>query len=162
MGLNHSITNEGWTEPPPTHTPIIVQHTSDLCILKTLAYKKPPPILVCVSVVTCAAVRGRALHAADCSEVTQRPLIPMPYIYTSIWSTEKVFCFYFVTLCVQQQEEWRWLAAEILSTDLFLKRRFACQSGISDVQSKFVLRACPVVVWWRPSVTLTDVRQIMS
>ena len=80
--------NEGWTKSPST---IIIQHTSDLCISQTLFLKHASSILLCVSVVTCAAVRGRALFTVDCLEVTQWPLIPMPYICTCVLSTEKHF-----------------------------------------------------------------------
>lgn len=75
-------------KPSPPFANIIVQHTSELCIF---AFKTPPPIL-CVTVVTCAAVRGktgRLFRVVDCFEVSEQPLIPMPYICTCNWVAEQ-------------------------------------------------------------------------
>lgn len=67
----------------------------------------PPPILLCVSVVTCAAVWGGARCLSNCwlfwpcltaSHTNALHL----YLYLI---HRKAFCFYFVALCVQQQDE---------------------------------------------------------
>lgn len=42
--------------PPPQSSP----NTSDLCIMQTFAFKTPPPVMLCVGVVTCAGARGGA------------------------------------------------------------------------------------------------------
>ena len=88
MGLNVL----SWTKDEQRAPLQSLYNTPVTCVShKHYFWNTPPPILLCVSVVTCAAVRGRALFTVDCLEVTQWPLIPMPYICTCVLSTEKHF-----------------------------------------------------------------------
>lgn len=118
LGLIAGGLNVGQTKAPVQS----LYNTPVTCVsFQMLAFKTPPPILLCVSVVTCAAVRGGAV---DCSGVVSWPLIPMPYICTCILICGRAFCLYFGHLYTATGRG-RGIRrdAEMLWT-LFLKRGF--------------------------------------